>query len=110
MTDSNVTKTNLDQELQKVQQQIDALERAIDFEPDFGMGEGDPAITRREMDRALLERLKQRSETLRKAVAGVGQGSYGICSVCGSEIHPGRLAVLPGTRLCVRCSKNGREE
>jgi RNA polymerase-binding transcription factor DksA len=110
MIENATTKAVLNQELHKVQHQIAALEHAIDFEPDFGLGEGDPNITRREVDRALLERLKKRSETLGRALAGVGQGTHGICLDCGSMIHPDRLAILPGTRLCVRCAQDSQDE
>jgi RNA polymerase-binding transcription factor DksA len=98
----------LKRELEKVQGQISELERAIDFEPDFGLGEGDPTITRRQVDRALLERLKTRAETLGRALAGAGQGTHGICHQCGSAIHPDRLAILPSTRVCARCAQNGQ--
>lgn len=98
----------LKRELEKVQSQIGVLERAIDFKPDFGLGEADPTITRREVDRALLERLKKRAETLGRDLAGVGQGAHGICSQCGRVIHPDRLAILPGTKVCARCAHNGQ--
>jgi RNA polymerase-binding transcription factor DksA len=105
MTENSAIGTALRQELEKVQRQIAALERSIDFEPDFGLGEGDPTITRREVDRALLERLKIRAESLGRAIAGVGKGTHGICNRCGSTIHPDRLAILPGTRVCARCAQ-----
>lgn len=97
----------LQRELDKVQNQIDILQRAVHVEPDYGLGEGDPAITRREVDRALLKRLSERAETLKRAISGIGRGTYGICRQCGDLIHPDRLAVLPDTRLCVHCAKTG---
>lgn len=30
------------------------------------------------------------------------------CIKCGSEIHPGRLKALPGTRVCVECSNTDK--
>jgi hypothetical protein len=47
----------LQRELDEVASQIAALERATASKPDYGLGEGDPAITRWEMDQALLEQL-----------------------------------------------------
>jgi RNA polymerase-binding transcription factor DksA len=98
-------KAILHNELKKVQAQITALEMATDAEPNYGLGEGDPGITRREVDRALLERLRERSETLKRAISQHDQGTYGVCAQCGNPIHPDRLAVLPDTKVCIRCAK-----
>ncbi len=100
--------TVLKRELRQVRNQIATLEKATSTEPDYGLGEGDPAITRRQVDRALLERLRERAETLELAVSGIGKGTYGICELCGDLIHPDRLAVLPDTRLCVHCARVGQ--
>ena len=97
--------TILQRELEDVQKQIEALERAAEFKPDYGLGEGDPEITRWEMDRALLRRLKERRETLKSALSGSSDGAYGICERCGNPIHPDRLAVLPDTRICINCAR-----
>jgi RNA polymerase-binding transcription factor DksA len=97
--------TILQRELNSVQDQITALEKAMDTKFDYGLGEGDPSITHQEIDRALLEHLKERAETLRRAIAGIGQGTYGICAQCGNPIHADRLAVLPDTRICVHCAQ-----
>jgi DnaK suppressor protein len=98
---------DLAQELESVQSQIETLEKAIEAEPDFGLGEGDPAITQREVDRALLESLNQRAETLQRAISEIERGTYGKCQRCGNPIHPDRLAVLPETKLCIQCAQNG---
>ena len=95
----------LENELREVQSQIDALESNLDVRPDFGLREGDPRITRQEVDRVLLEKLKSRLGTLQQALKSVAKGTYGICELCGEPIHPDRLAVLPDTRLCVACAR-----
>jgi RNA polymerase-binding transcription factor DksA len=97
--------TILQRELDDVQGQIAALERAVNTKFDYSLGEGDPSITHQEVDRALLEHLKERAETLKRAISGIGQGTYGICEQCGNSIHPDRLAVLPDTRICIRCAQ-----
>lgn len=98
-------KSILEKELKEVESQIAALEDATDNKPDYGLGEGDPAITRWEMDQALLERLRERAETLRRAISGGEQSRYGICEKCGNPIHPDRLAVLPDTTICINCAR-----
>jgi len=100
----------LQRQLHDLESQIDALEKAVRVEPDFGFGEGDPAITNRQVDRALLESVRQRAETLKRAISGHDQGVYGICEQCGNPIHPGRLAVLPDTKVCIRCARANQSE
>ena len=95
----------LQHELDEVKSQIMALEEATHAQPNYGLGQGDPAITRREVDRALLERLKEREKALQQAIAEINQGNYGLCQECGTPIHPERLAILPDTQVCIRCAQ-----
>lgn len=95
----------LQHELDEVKSQVVALEEATQAQPDYGLGQGDPAITRREVDRALLERLKEREKALQQAIAEIKQGTYGFCQECGALIHPERLAILPDTQVCIRCAR-----
>lgn len=92
-------------ELDKLRDQIAKLELALEEKPDYGIGEGDPATTRWEVNLALLEQSKGRAEELKQALSRVDRGEYGICKECGEPIHPDRLAVLPGTKVCVRCAR-----
>jgi DnaK suppressor protein len=95
----------LQRELEEVQRQIAALEQATASKPDYGLGEGDPAISRWEMDKGLLEQLKEKASILEKAMSGATTGEYGICEQCGNPIHPDRLAVLPDTTKCINCAR-----
>ena len=95
----------LEKERDKLQDQIVRLERALEQKPDYGIGEGDPAITRWQLNLALLEQHKARMAKLDSALCSAKQGEYGTCERCGEPIHPDRLAVLPGATLCVRCAK-----
>ena len=99
--------TILRRELDELQAQITALERALEEKPDYGLGQGDPAVTRWELDRALLQRLRGRAVGIELALSQIRQGTYGICVQCGIPIHPDRLAVLPDTRVCIRCAQAG---
>jgi DnaK suppressor protein len=92
-------------ELDKIQAQIASLQNALGNKPDYGLGEGDPAITRQELDRALLEQLKERAAGLEHALSTMADDEYGICEECGQPIHPDRLAVLPDARTCIRCAR-----
>jgi len=82
---------NLRQELVKTRERIARLEKELEVQPDYGLGEGDPGIVRWELN---LVRLNA--------------GQYGICERCGNPIHPERLAILPDARLCIDCARQGR--
>ena len=98
-------RTVLQRELDKARTQIAELEKTLEEKPDYGLGKGNPAAARREVDRALLRCLKRRAESLEQALSRLGQGSYGICVRCQRPIHPERLAVLPDTKTCVDCAQ-----
>jgi RNA polymerase-binding transcription factor DksA len=100
--------TILQRELNEVQKQIAALEEATDTKPDYGLGVGDPAITRWEVDKVLLQQLQARAETLRRALSGTNQGAFGICEMCGNPINPERLAILPDTTVCINCARTAQ--
>jgi RNA polymerase-binding transcription factor DksA len=98
----------LQEELDKLRDQIAKLELALDERPDNGPGQGDPAATRWEINRALLEQSRTRAVEIEQALARSERGEYGICQECGDPIHPDRLEVLPGTKLCIGCARAGK--
>ena len=93
------------QELRALEEQIKDLKASLAVKPEYGMGKGDPAITRWELDQALLERLQNHAEELRSALARISEGTYGTCERCGKRINPDRLAILPDTNLCAECAR-----
>ena len=95
----------LQEELDRLRDQIEKLELALEERPDYGLGEGDPAATDWEINRALLEQSRGRAVELEQALSRADRGEYGICRGCGEPIHPDRLAVLPGTKVCIRCAR-----
>jgi RNA polymerase-binding transcription factor DksA len=101
------TKT-LQNELDRLREQIAKLEMALAEKPDYGLGKGDPAITRWELDQALLRQSRERAASLEQALSRLSQGTYGTCVQCGGPIHPDRLAVLPDAKVCIRCARAGR--
>jgi DnaK suppressor protein len=99
----------LQRELEELRSQIAALETGLREKPDYAMGEGDPSITRWELDRALLGELRRHAEGLERQLSRISEGTYGICERCGRPIDPGRLAVLPDTDICIECARAGEE-
>jgi DnaK suppressor protein len=100
----------LERRLENLQVQIGKLERALGDKPDYGLGDGDPAITRWKMNYALLDQLQERKEHIEQTLSQAEGGTYGICVRCGQEIHPDRLAVLADARLCIRCARGETQE
>ena len=96
----------LKEELAKTKEQIAKLQAALQEKPDYGMGKGDPAIVRWELDQAILAQSKERAMSLEQALTRLQQGTYGTCEQCGQSIHPDRLAVLPETKLCIDCARS----
>ena len=95
-------------ELMRTREHIARLEKALEDKPDYGLGKGDPAIVRWELNQALLKQGRERATNLERAMSRLEQGTYGVCERCGDPIHPGRLTVLPDVRLCIRCARDPR--
>ncbi|MCB5274853.1 RNA polymerase-binding transcription factor DksA [Arthrobacter sp. SO5] len=53
---------------------------------------------------ALLEHSRASLAQIEAALGRIGDGSYGICQVCGGEIAEGRLEARPSTPFCIRHS------
>ncbi|MFP4344418.1 MAG: TraR/DksA family transcriptional regulator [Anaerolineales bacterium] len=95
----------LQQELEEVRRQLTALDDALAEKPEYGMGKGDPSITQWELDQAMHQRLEARAAAIQQALGRLNDGSYGRCERCGELIHPDRLAVLPDTKICIKCAQ-----
>ena len=95
----------LQREMNELQAQISTLEKNLEEKPDYRLGQGDPAITQRELDRTLLQQLKAQAADIEHTLSQADGNTYGLCEQCGEPIHPDRLAVLPNTRVCIQCAK-----
>lgn len=49
--------------------------------------------------------LEKQIRQLRRALARIKIGKYGICSSCGKMIDTDRLAVNPESTICINCEK-----
>ena len=96
----------LRRELNELQAQINALERNLEEKPDYGLGQGDPAVTQRELDQTLLQQLRAQAAGIERTLSQTDENAYGICEQCGEPIHPDRLAVLLNTKICIQCAKS----
>ncbi|WP_164156276.1 TraR/DksA family transcriptional regulator [Sandarakinorhabdus rubra] len=44
------------------------------------------------------------AEQILAALARIEKGEYGVCTACGGDIAPARLAALPTATRCIRCA------
>lgn len=58
-----------------------------------------------DMDNSLIDHERYVLEGINNALEKVNEGTYGICSNCGSKIDPERLDIIPETTLCANCAK-----
>jgi len=88
--------------LRQVEQDVS---RVRDQNKDEGMDTYDLASDARDREISLIlgDRDRDKLQAIDEAIERVDGGEYGICEECGTEIAPGRLQVLPFTRLCVNC-------
>jgi DnaK suppressor protein len=48
--------------------------------------------------------LEQRLGRTERALAKLGDETYGLCDACGEPIAPARLAAMPDSVMCVACA------
>ncbi len=66
-----------------------------------------PAITAERTERlGLISALKNRLDSVDRALSRVDSGRYGACVRCGKEIGAARLQYLPESVYCVTCKSS----
>lgn len=58
---------------------------------------------------ALKEQVGRRLIQIRKALARIKLGKYGICEKCRKMIDTDRLMVMPEATLCAECAKKSQK-
>lgn len=108
MTDLKAARTRLEAQLEELQRRRDHIardldeplnpdssERAVEMEDDASL-EGQGALVEKEI------------ASVKRALARIEDGEYGICVRCGGEIAEKRLEARPEAALCIACaSKDG---
>jgi DnaK suppressor protein len=98
-------RARLEAELAETREELERLEKKLQVEVEYGLGEGDPIIYEREMNMALRRRTRRKVSSLQEALRRLEAGTYGICERCGKEISLQRLEALPEARLCIGCAQ-----
>ena len=47
---------------------------------------------------------------LNEALQRIGEGTFGICRICGGEVGRARLEAVPTATQCIRCKSKREEE
>lgn len=63
-----------------------------------------------EMNTALKVHEENILQKVKSALGRIGDGSFGKCVRCGSQIPPERLDVVPYAEMCIRCEKEDENE
>ncbi len=75
------------------------IEKAPDALDEVQMaGERELAIRNLDRDSNMLRQI-------RRALARIEDGSYGICLHCDEEISPKRIAAVPWAAFCIKCQE-----
>jgi len=64
----------------------------------------------REISLLLTGRIKVSLMAIEEAFEKIEEGTYGICEECENKIAPGRLRVMPLTKLCLTCQSRLEKE
>ncbi len=68
------------------------------------VGEGTSIAIERFADVAIHDQIVHQLAAVEAALGRVADGKYGVCEVCGRDIAPERLEVIPWAATCVSCA------
>ena len=106
--DSAAAKIRLDAQLVELNARMGHLERDLD-EP-LNADSSEQAVEMEDDQSLEAQALLVTREiaSVKRALARIEDGEYGICVRCGNAIDPRRLAARPEAALCIHCaSKEG---
>ena len=98
----------LKREKSKLEDKIEELrELTQPIAPDCSIGRVSrmDAINNKSINEAALRKAEEKMKTIRFALEDIHKEDFGNCRKCGVEIPFGRLMVMPGSSLCVRCAR-----
>lgn len=96
------------EELETAEADLAKVIAQLEEKPELGPGTGSTGAMTWELALARKERIEEQLKSLRSALDRAQNGAYGRCQVCGAEIDPERLEILPTTTTCADCARKGR--
>ncbi len=94
------------QETMNSLRRLEAEQRGLDRERPTEVGDFCIESAGRE---DLFQRISQQRRSLHRieaALRRIEYGTFGECSICGDQIKPKRLEVMPWTEYCIRCQED----
>jgi DnaK suppressor protein len=100
-------RNQIEEEIKRVQAQIESAEVRLRQGVGWGSDEADKANDLVERTKALTfhRHLVQKRQQLEHVKARLDQGLDGACEMCGRQIDPARLRAVIGTTRCVTCQR-----
>jgi DnaK suppressor protein len=83
-------------------------ERGADLGFGKRIGDGTIEAVSRLTDVGVGRSLEVSEERVARALAKLGEGSYGVCDACGKPIAAARLRAAPESVLCIECARLAR--
>ncbi len=78
----------------------DELDNPVSEEPEEQAIDMEEDEVREDLGEAALREIRM----IDAALGRIADGSYGVCTNCGTDIAPARLDALPATPLCAECA------
>lgn len=99
----------LQKEKKKVENLIEELkEQTQPIAPDCSIGRVSrmDAINNKSVNEAALRNAEDKLLKIKYTLDGVDDEDFGLCRNCSEPIPLGRLIVMPGSSLCIKCANS----
>ncbi len=100
--DTDAVRAELESEQELLRAKVQELDtKGDDLSYDGNFADSGQVAAELGENKVLYDQLRKDLDDIEKALARMDEGSYGTCEVCGAEIPPARLEVMPATRFCI---------
>lgn len=102
VTDLHAVRADLEKEKGILEHKVHELDsREDDLEYDGNFADSAQVAAELGENKVLYDQLRRDLDDIEKALARMDDGTYGTCEVCGRDINPERLEVMPSSRVCI---------
>lgn len=103
-------KALLERRKEEIERRKESLKKQDPFFVEGRLNENEPAEDAAEQEghgrvEALTSQIDKLLMQIKKALARIGVGKYGICEECKKPIDKARLEAMPMASLCVKCER-----
>ena len=93
---------------QKLEKDLFELKELVHPEaPDSAIGRVSrmDAINNRSINEAAIRKKQIQLAKINEALKGVDDVNFGVCIKCGKTIQPGRIVLMPESKVCINCAR-----